>query len=334
MIAQSQSGTGKTATFCTGVLQRIEPSKREPQAIILSPTRELAQQIQKVASSLGSYMSAKVHACVGGKRITDDIRRLEEGVHVVSGTPGRVFDMICRKQLATRGIKMLVLDEADAMLSGGFKDQMYEIYRYLPPRTQVVLCSATLTQDVLLITKKFMTDPVRIIVKRDELTLDKIKQYFIAVEKEGWKYETLCDLYDNMTITQAVIFCNSRKKVEWLAKEMTKDNFSVLFVHGDMQQEERERITNDFRKGEKRVLIATDLWARGLDVTQVSMVINFDVPTNREAYIHRIGRSGRFGRTGVAINFVTNEDMSILRDIEQFYATQIDEMPMNIQDLI
>lgn len=315
------------------MLQLIDPRKREPQAIILSPTRELAQQIQKVASSLGSYMGVKVHACVGGKRITDDIRRLEEGVHAVSGTPGRVFDMICRKELGTRGIKVLVLDEADAMLSGGFKEQIYEVYRYLPPRTQVVLCSATLTQDVLAITKKFMTDPVRIIVKRDELTLDEIKQYFIAVEKEGWKYETLCDLYDNLTITQAVIFCNSRKKVEWLARKMSADNFAVSFVHGEMQQEERERITNDFRKGESRVLIATDLWARGLDVTQVSLVINYDIPTNRESYIHRIGRSGRFGRKGIAINFITNDDMSVLRDIEQFYATQIDEMPMNIQDL-
>lgn len=270
---------------------------------------------------------------MGGKRITDDIRRLEEGVHVVSGTTGRVFDMITRKELSTRGVKMLILDEADAMLAEGFKENIYEIYRFLPPRTQVVLCSATLTQEVLSIAKTFMTEPVRIIVKRDELTLEGIKQFFIAVEKEGWKYETLCDLYDNLTITQAVIFCNSRKKVEWLADKMRKDHFAVTHVHGDMKQEERERITSDFRKGESRVLIATDLWARGLDVTQVSLVINFDVPTNRESYIHRIGRSGRFGRKGIALNFVTNDDMLILRDIEQFYATQIDEMPMNIQDL-
>eukprot|EP00727_Mastigamoeba_balamuthi_P013724 m51a1_g8975 putative eukaryotic initiation factor 4a-iii-like (409) ;mRNA; f:30720-32285 len=334
VIAQSQSGTGKTATFCTGVLQSIDTGKREPQALVLSPTRELAQQIQKVMLALGRFMSVQVHACVGGKKIGDDMRALEAGVHVVSGTPGRVFDMICRRNLRTKNIKMLVLDEADEMLSQGFKEQIYDIYRYLPPGTQVVLCSATLTPEVLAITKKFMTDPIRILVKRDELTLEGIKQFFVAVEKEEYKFETLCDLYDTLTITQAVIFCNTRRKVEWLAAKMRKANFTVASMHGDMPQGERDEIMQSFRRGDNRVLITTDLWARGIDVTQVSLVINYDLPNNRELYIHRIGRSGRFGRKGVAINFVTNEDMTILRDIEMFYATQIDEMPMNLQDLV
>eukprot|EP01128_Nolandella_sp_AFSM9_P001804 TRINITY_DN12212_c0_g1_i1.p1 TRINITY_DN12212_c0_g1~~TRINITY_DN12212_c0_g1_i1.p1 ORF type:complete len:420 (-),score=122.66 TRINITY_DN12212_c0_g1_i1:323-1537(-) len=334
VIAQAQSGTGKTATFSIGTLQSIDTASNETQALILSPTRELAQQIQKVVYALGRSMSVEIHACVGGKSIGDDIRRLDAGVQVVSGTPGRVFDMIRRKNLRTRNIKMLVLDEADSMLDRGFKEQIYDIYRYLPPHTQIVLVSATLTREVLEMTKKFMNEPVRILVKRDELTLEGIKQFFIAVEKEEWKFDTLCDLYDTLTITQAVIFCNTRRKVDWLSEKMIKANFTVIAMHGELPQQEREEIMKSFRKGEYRVLITTDVWARGLDVSQVSLVINYDLPTNRENYIHRIGRSGRFGRKGVAINFVKQEEVRVLRDMEQFYSTQIDEMPMQIQDLL
>lgn len=334
VIAQAQSGTGKTATFSIGTLQSVDPKVRETQALILSPTRELAQQIQKVCLTLGDYMSVQVHACIGGKNIGEDIRKLENGVHIVSGTPGRVFDMISRRSLRTRNIKMLVLDEADEMLSKGFKEQIYDIYRYLPPATQVVLVSATLTNDVLEMTNKFMSNPMRILVKRDEITLEGIKQFFVAVEKEEWKFDTLCDLYDTLTITQAVIFVNQQRKVDWLTDKMRKANFTVAAMHGGMEQAEREAVMTSFRSGDKRVLITTDLWARGIDVQQVSLVINYDLPNNRELYIHRIGRSGRFGRKGVAINFVKKDDIRILRDIEQFYSTQIDEMPMNVADLI
>lgn len=213
VIAQAQSGTGKTATFSISILQSIDVSVRETQALVLSPTRELATQIQSVVLALGDYMNVQCHACIGGTSIGEDIRKLEYGQHVVSGTPGRVFDMIRRRALRTRNIKMLVLDEADELLNKGFKDQIYDVYRYLPPATQVVLLSATLPYDVLEMTTKFMTDPVRILVKRDELTLEGIKQFFVAVEKEDWKFDTLCDLYDTLTITQAVIFCNTRRKV-------------------------------------------------------------------------------------------------------------------------
>jgi len=284
--------------------------------------------------SLGSYVSAKVHCCIGGTNLGEDMRVLENGVHVVSGTPGRVFDMIRRRSLRTRNIKMLVLDEADEMLSRGFKEQIYDVYRYLPPATQVVLVSATLPHEVLEMTTKFMNEPVKILVKRDEITLEGIKQFFVAVEKEEWKFETLCDLYDTLTITQAVIFCNTRKKVDWLTDKMRAANFTVVAMHGDMPQSERDEIMEKFRSGDSRVLITTDIWARGIDVSQVSLVINYDLPNNRELYIHRIGRSGRFGRKGVAINFVKTDDISILRDIEQFYSTQIDEMPMNVAELI
>jgi len=334
LIAQSQSGTGKTAVFSIGTLQTLDISTTETQALILSPTRELAEQTQKVILSIGEYLSVKCHACIGGKSIGEDIRRLESGVHVVSGTPGRVFDMLRRRHLKTRAIKLLVIDEADEMLNRGFVEQIYDIYRWLPPSTQVVLISATMPKEVLDMTHKFMNKPVQVLVKRDELTLEGIKQFFVAVEREDWKFDTLCDLYDTLTITQAVIFCNTQTKVDWLAAKMREANFTVSSMHGGMPQKERDAIMADFRAGASRVLIATDVWGRGLDVQQVSLVINYDLPNNRELYIHRIGRSGRFGRKGVAINFVKNDDVRILRDIEQYYSTQIDEMPMNVADLI
>ncbi|GAV99095.1 DEAD-domain-containing protein [Lentinula edodes] len=315
VIAQAQSGTGKTATFSISILQSIDVTVRETQALVLSPTRELATQIQSVVLALGDYMNVQCHACIGGTSIGEDIRKLEYGQHVVSGTPGRVFDMIRRRSLRTRNIKMLVLDEADELLNKGFKEQIYDVYRYLPPATQVVVLSATLPYDVLEMTTKFMTDPIRILVKRDELTLEGIKQFFVAVEKEDWKFDTLCDLYDTLTITQAVIFCNTRRKVDWLTEKMRASNFTVSSMHGEMPQKERDAIMAEFRGGTSRVLITTDVWARGIDVQQVSLVINYDLPANRENYIHRIGRSGRFGRKGVAINFVTVDDVRILRDI-------------------
>lgn len=319
--------------FSLGALQCLDVGLREPQVLVLSPTRELAEQSQRVMLALGDYMSVSVHCCIGGRNVNEDVNKFEHGVHIVSGTPGRVFDMIQRRTFKTQSIKMLVLDEADEMLNLGFKKQVYDIYRYLPPG-QCVVVSATLPQEILEMTNLFMNDPLKILVKRDELTLDGIKQFFIAVEKEEYKCETLFDLYDQLTITQAVVFCNKKQKVEWLAKKMREANFTVSFMHGSMPQKERDAIMAEFRSGQSRVLIATDVWGRGLDVQQVSLVICYDLPESRELYIHRIGRSGRFGKKGVAINFVTTEDVKVLRDIEQYYSTQIDEMPMNVAELI
>jgi len=334
VIAQSQSGTGKTTIFSIGVLQSINTRSRDTQALVLSPTRELAVQSRNVMMAFGDYMKVTVHACIGGKSLGEDIRALQAGCQVVSGTPGRVHDMINRRHLSTSKLKLLVIDEADELLSKGFKDQLYDIYRFLPPETQVVLVSATMPNDVLEITSKFMNDPVRILVKRDELTLEGIKQFFVAVEKEEWKFDTLTDLYDILTITQAVIFVNTKVKVDWLTTKMREANFTVSAMHGDMPQKERDEIMSEFRACKSRVLIATDVWGRGIDVQQVSLVICYDLPVSRELYIHRIGRSGRFGRKGVAINFVKADEIRILRDIEQFYGTQIDEMPLNVADLI
>jgi translation initiation factor 4A len=334
VIAQAQSGTGKTATFSIAVLQKIDISRKVCQALLLAPTRELALQIQKVVLALGDYMKAGVLACIGGAKLRDDIDLVREGVHVVVGTPGRVFDLMQRQVLQAKHINQFVLDEADEMLSQGFKDQIYEIFQLLPSTVQVILLSATMPNEVLEVTKRFMTDPVCILVKKEELTLEGIKQFYIAVEKEDWKLETLCDLYETLTITQAVIFCNTRRKVDWLTKEMNSRDFTVSALHGDQEQSDRNTIMKEFRSGSSRVLITTDLLARGIDVQQVSLVINYDLPANRENYIHRIGRGGRFGRKGVAINFLTSDDVRAFKDIEQFYHTQIDEMPMNVADLI
>ena len=202
-IAQAQSGTGKTATFSVGILQRMDMNVRDCQALILAPTRELAQQIQKVCLALGDYMQVQCHACIGGTNVRDDMRKLESGVHVVVGTPGRVHDMINRRALRVESMKLFVLDEADEMLSRGFKDQIYDVFRFMPPTIQVGLFSATMPVEVLEITQQFMRDPIRILVKRDELTLEGIRQFYVAVDREDWKLDTLCDLYETLTITQA-----------------------------------------------------------------------------------------------------------------------------------
>ncbi|XP_069474736.1 eukaryotic initiation factor 4A-II isoform X5 [Ambystoma mexicanum] len=320
VIAQAQSGTGKTATFAISILQQLEIDLKESQALVLAPTRELAQQIQKVILALGDYMGATCHACIGGTNVRNEMQKLQaEAPHIVVGTPGRVFDMLNRRYLSPKWIKMFVLDEADEMLSRGFKDQIYEIFQKLSTNIQVVLLSATMPTDVLEVTKKFMRDPIRILVKKEELTLEGIKQFYINVEREckttlmvqtfatggslrgnvialeernrgspqEWKLDTLCDLYETLTITQAVIFLNTRRKVDWLTEKMHSRDFTVSALHGDMDQKERDVIMREFRSGSSRVLITTDLLARGIDVQQVSLVINYDLPTNRENYIHR-----------------------------------------------
>lgn len=334
VVAQAQSGTGKTATFSIGILQKIDPSLKECQAIVLAPTRELAQQIQSFMLTLGEKLGVICHACVGGTSVREDIAKMEAGVHVVVGTPGRVFDMINRKALRTADVKMFCLDEADEMLSKGFTEQIYQVFQKLPSNVQVILISATIQDEVLNVANNFMRDPIRILVKRDELTLEGIKQFYIDVDEEKNKFDTLRDLYNTLSITQAVIFCNTRRKVDQLTEQMQKENFTVSSMHGEMTQEERDGIMKAFRKSASRVLITTDLLARGIDVQQVSVVINFDLPKYKENYLHRIGRSGRFGRKGVAINLVTKDEYIMVQEIEKHYSTQIQEMPENVAQLI
>jgi len=253
---------------------------------------------------------------------------------MVVGTPGRVYDMIVKRHLPVDDLQVFVLDEADEMLSTGFKEQIYDIFKLLPPDVQVCLFSATMPPEILDLTSKFMRDVVRILVKKDELTLEGIRQFYVGIEREEWKLETLCDLYETLTISQAIIYCNLRRKVDFLAAELAKRDFTVSVMHADLDQRERDLVMREFRSGSTRVLISTDLLARGIDVQQVSLVLNYDLPRNMENYLHRIGRSGRFGRKGVAINFVTKSDVRSMKEIELFYNTQIEELPMNVADML
>jgi translation initiation factor 4A len=340
LIGQSQSGTGKTGAFVIGALQTIVNMKKDGQpsrcrVIILTPTRELATQVYNVATEVGQHIPVKVSKCIGGTDHRANIEELRRGCDLVVGTPGRVYDVLKRKALNGSDIALLVLDEADEMLDvNGFQDNIHDILQLLPPSTRVALFSATMPSGVLKLANEFMKDPVSIIVKTEELTLEGIRQYYIAVKEEQWKLDTLRDIYKSISVTSGVIFCNTRRKVDWLSDMLLQDNFAVASTHGSLDSEERKRILEDFRSGSTRILITTDLLARGIDVQHVSVVINYDLPANLESYLHRIGRSGRFGRKGLAINFVRDEDVTLLKDIERFYETEIEEMPEDISSLV
>lgn len=335
VIAQAQSGTGKTATFSIGILSSIDVGNPRTQAIILANTRELATQSEKVVRQLGEYMGVTSLACIGGGRVREDMEKLRAGVQVVVGTPGRIYDLLKRRALRVDSLFFVVLDEADEMFSGNFKDQVYDIFQEVPPSAAVGLFSATMPDEVLDLTQKFLRDdPVRILVKQEEQTLDGIKQFYVLVDREDQKLEVLCDLYSTISVAQAIIFANLRRKIEWLSDAMDARDFTVSAIHSDLEQSDRSLILQQFRAGQSRVLLASDVLARGIDVQQVSLVLNYDLPTKKESYIHRIGRGGRFGRKGVAINLITREDVPKLYEIEKFYSTQILELPRDIENLI
>jgi len=332
-IAQAQSGTGKTATFAISILQLIDPDAQRCQALVLAPTRELAQQIQRVIMCLGEYLKVSVHICTGGTNVMDERKKLQEGVQIVVGTPGRVHDMLKRGYLKADHLKLFVLDEADEMLGRGFQEQIKEIFKLIPGDVQIALFSATMPPEILGLTKDFMRDPATILVKNEELTLDGIKQFYIAIDKEEWKFDTLVELYNNIDIQQCIIYCNKKQRVDELTTKLKDKNFTLSCMHGDMDQLQRDLIMREFRTGTSRVLITTDLLARGIDIQQVSLVINYDLPLSKEKYIHRIGRSGRFGRKGVAINFVTPSDYKFLQEVEKYYNTEVVEMPLDVSNI-
>ncbi|ELP83629.1 eukaryotic initiation factor 4A-10, putative [Entamoeba invadens IP1] len=334
LIAQAQSGTGKTAAFSIGVLQQIDISSNVCQAILLSPTRELALQTQSVVKSLSQYLDIKVFACIGGTSVRETIDSLKDGVQVIVGTPGRVLDMLDRGAINPNTVKILILDEADEMLSKGFKDQMYTILKTLPATVQVGMFSATMPLDALEISRKFMDNPVKILVKKEELTLEGIKQFFIDVNKDEYKIDTLIDLYQVISVNQSVIFCNSKSRVEWIQRRLQAHNYPVSITHGDLTMEERNKVLTEFRQGTTRILITTDMLSRGIDVQQVSLVINFDMPVSDESYIHRIGRSARFGRKGVAIDFITTEEKETIERLQKTYETKIVPLPKTFMDYL
>lgn len=335
LIAQAQSGTGKTATFSIGTLQRIDDSKGT-QAIIISHTRELAEQIHGVITNIGQYLNYNIMKLSGGTSVNqnmDDLRRHRP--HIIIATPGRLLDMLNKRLIDYRDLKNIVVDEADELLSSGFVNQIHDIFSFFREiDVSVALFSATMPNEFFTITKKIMRNPKKILVKKDELTLEGIKQFYVNVERNEYKFDVLCDLYDVISVAQSIIYCNSKRMVNDIAYKLRNKNFTVASIHSDMQQNERNQIIKDFRNGESRILLSTDLLSRGIDVQQVSIVINYDIPFSIDNYIHRIGRSGRFGRKGVAINLITFTDISKLHDIEKYYSTQIEELPEKFTDFI
>jgi translation initiation factor 4A len=335
VVAQAQSGTGKTATFTIGALANIDLNNNSTQVLVLSPTKELTLQTAKVFESLGSMMDGlKIQTLYGGSVVEESSSFSNRNVpHVICGCPGKVFDMMRRDKISTKKIKLVILDEADEMLSSGFKEQVYNIFQYFNSDIQVVLVSATLPESINSIIDKIMIEPVRITVKREMLTLEGIKQFFIAVEDDRQKYSTLKDFFSYLSVSQCIIYCNSIKRVQDLYEAMKEDDFPVCRIHSNMDKNEREMAFNDFRKGNSRVLISSNVTARGIDVQQVSIVINFDLPKCVNIYLHRIGRSGRWGRKGVGINFITRRDVPKIKEIEEHYLTQIEEMPADLSFL-
>lgn len=334
MIAQAQSGTGKTGAFSIGSLSRIDTSLKQTQLIVLSPTRELAEQTFNVMKELSRYTDITFCKVVGGTRVSECISDLRSDPHVIVGTPGRIIDMISKRHLFTDKLKMVIIDEADEMLSQGFQEMIHIIFQSIPRETQVALFSATFPDELLQITDKFMNEPERILVKKEQLTLDGIQQFYINVKHNNWKYDVLTDIYNTINIAQCIIYINSKNKLNQVYETLLEDNFPVGMIHGNLMTNERTDIMNKFRQGEIRILLSTDLLSRGIDIQQLSLVINFDLPIQKETYIHRIGRSGRYGRKGVAINFVTERDLHDLEELKQFYNTKIEEMPQNIGDII
>jgi translation initiation factor 4A len=335
VIAQAQSGTGKTATFTIGALQRINLAQHKTQVLILSPTRELATQTSNVISNIGCFLEGlKIQTIFGGSQIEEGSSFSSKNVpHIICGCPGKVFDMMRKDRISSVNIKLIILDEADEMLSTGFKDQVYSIFQYLNDDVQVCLLSATLPHEIVSITQKIMRNPIKISVKLEQLTLEGIRQFFIAIDDDRQKYLTLKDLFSFISLSQCIIYCNSIKRVEDLYEAMREDEFPVCRIHSSMEKSERDKAFNEFRNGNSRVLISSNVTARGIDIQQVSIVINFDIPKCVHTYLHRIGRSGRWGRKGVGINFITRRDIGQLKRIEEHYATQINEMPQDINFL-
>ena len=334
LIAQAQSGTGKTGAFVIGSLQILDEKKIATQALILAHTRELARQIYSVIQAMGNLLKIKTQLLVGGTSTDEDREKLEAcPPHIIVGSPGRVHDMIRRKHLKTNDITLLILDEADELLSHGFKEQIYKIFQFMPNEIQIGLFSATMPSELNMLTSKFLRNPLKILIKKEMLTLQGIAQYFVALDNDEHKYVTLKDLFGSLAISQAIIYCNSIRRVDDLFDAMKHDTFPVERMHSGMEEKDRRDIYQRFKTGACRVLISTDLLARGIDIQQVSIVINFDLPKSVHTYLHRIGRSGRWGRQGVGINFITRRDIQKLTEIKQFYSTEIKELPGNFKEI-
>ena len=331
-LLQSQSGTGKTATYLLGVLNRIDENDKQ-QAIILAPTRELCEQIYNVAIELSKLSKITIEKCVGGTTISNSKDKLRKA-NLIIGTLGRLHHMISEKTINLHNIKILVMDEADELLADGITEKLNDILDKLPIGIQTILISATMNTNVFNVSKKILHDPNKILLKNYEVAVELISQFYLDVESEDLKFETLLDLYNILSTSQVIIFCNTIRKVDWLNENLLKNNFTITCIHSKMTQEDRNEIIKEFRDGKTRLLLTTDLLSRGIDIPQVNLVINYDLPINKETYIHRIGRCGRFGKKGVSISLVKSEDQSdikTLQKMKQIYKIDIKEMPNNIE---
>ena len=328
VVMHAQSGTGKSGAFTVAMLAQFDFGLKQTQALILSPTRDLAAQTQRVVAAIGDYQGVVCHTSIGGRSTYDDRQALLSNPHVVTGTPGRILDNIDRRNLDPRGIKILVLDEVDVMLSVGFRDNVYDIFQTLNPDCQVIIVSATFTNEVHEISKKFLRNPVNVLIPQEKVTLSGIAQFYVNCESENHKLEVLLDLYETLTMTQSIVFVNSRRKAVWLAEEMNREQHTVSCIHGEMSQLDKEITMKEFVKGGSRVLIATNILARGINVQR--SVINFELPPDRANYVHRIGPGGRFAQKAIAINLITPNDTYALAEIEKYWSIKIDEMPTNV----
>ena len=334
IIAQAQSGTGKTGAFTIASLQKLDESLKATQILIICPTHELVRQSSEVIQEVSKYMDITTMEVVGGTNMDECRRQLNSYPQVIIGTPGRVLDMLQRRCIFTDNLHTLVFDEADEILSFGFKETIYNIIQFISKETQICLFSATLPPDILELSESFLRDPEKILVQKEQLTLEGIIQYYVNLKQSDWKYDVLKDLYDTINISQCIIYINSKNRLMEIYRSLSDDDFPVGYIHGELNTRERKDVMEKFKSGHTRILLSTDLTARGIDIQQLSLVINYDLPKSKETYIHRIGRSGRYGRKGVAINLTTDRDFKHLKDIESFYDTQILELPQNITEIL
>ena len=339
MLGQAPSGTGKTGAFVTGGLSRLDTTRNEIQFVILVPVRELADQIAKVVLGIGESMKVRCYVATGGPPVREDMNVLQQQrgspphvPHVLVGTPGRLYDLLHRRAFSPETVRVLVMDEADQLLEPRFREQIHAILALKwPTSTQVGLFSATMIPELATVARTILQkDKVEILLEAEEVSLEGIKQWYVPVGREEDKLDTLCDLYDHLSIQQANIFVNTRGKALELADSMRRRGFDLDCTHGDMPVEERKARMEAFRSGKTRVLISTDMLGRGIDVQQVSIVINYELPLQRESYIHRIGRSGRFGRKGASINLVSDREMRAQAEIEAFYGKKVMPLPMDL----
>ena len=328
VIGQAQTGTGKTAAYSIPMLQKINPDVKKPQAIVLCPTRELAVQVAEEIRKLAKYMSdIKVLPVYGGQEIVRQIKSLKSGVQIIVGTPGRVMDHMRRKTVKFDSVSMVILDEADEMLDMGFRDDMETILTETPEERQTVLFSATMPKPIMEIARKFQKDAKIIKVVRKELTVSNIDQFYYEVRSKN-KTEILSRLIDIYNPKLSVVFCNTKRQVDELISELKGRGYFADGIHGDMKQQQRDRVMDDFRSGKTEILIATDVAARGIDVDGVDIVFNYDLPQDEEYYVHRIGRTGRAGKSGLALSFISGREVYKLKDIERYCKTKILAKPI------